>query len=203
MAFAILWGWLCGAVGVATGIPQLLQLRRTRTSAGLSLFFWQLLLAIGVLWALHGLLTGSALITTPNVLMTIANIVVLSFIRRERRLGWWRTYGLPLGLAATLFTVDAVVGTLVFGMLITVPQVSSGFGQLRELVLRADIRGVSLGFLVLGWLLPTMWFFYGAMAHESAIFISAGITSFVALANVVWASLRRSGLVAARVRVPA
>ncbi len=201
MAFAILWGWLSGAVGVVSGVPQILQLRRTRTSAGLSLLFWQLLLAIGVLWTLHGLLTHSALVTTPNALMTIVNVLVLAFIRRDRGLGWWRTYGLPLALVSTLFTVDAVIGALIFGMLITVPQVSSGLGQLRELVTRVDIRGVSLGFLVLGWILPSMWFFYGAMAHESAILISAGFTSIVALANVAWASLRRGGLVAARVRV--
>ena len=203
MAFAILWGWLSGAVGVLSGVPQILQLRRTRTSAGVSLIFWQLLLAIGVLWTLHGLLTHSALVATPNGLMTIANALVLDFIRRDRRLGWWRTYGLSLALVGALFTVDAVIGTLIFGMLITVPQVSSGFGQLKELVTRVDIRGVSLGFLVLGWILPSMWFFYGTMAHESAIIISAGFTSLVALANMSWAAMRRRGLVGARVRMPA
>lgn len=201
MAFAIAWGWLCGAVGVATGIPQLLQLRRTRTSAGLSLIFWQLLLGIGILWTLHGLLTRTPLVTTPNAIMTIANAVVLEFLRRDRRLGVVRTYALPLTLAGGLFSVDVAIGSLIFGLLITVPQVSSGFGQLRELVRSPDITGVSLAFLVLGFILPSMWFVYGAIAHEQAILISAGGTSVVALANVSWATMRRRGLVGARVRV--
>ncbi len=203
MAFAIAWGWMCGAVGVATAIPQLLQLRRTRTSAGLSLIFWQLLLAIGVLWMLHGLLTRNPLVTTPNAIMTIANITVLEFVRRDRGIGAVRTYALPLALASGLFGVDALIGSLVFGVLITIPQVSSGFGQLRELVTSTDIRGVSLAFLLLAFLLPSMWCVYGAIAHEQAIFISAGVTSLVALANVSWATMRRRGLVAARVRVGA
>ncbi len=203
MVFTIAWGWLCGAVGVVTGLPQLLQLRRTRTSAGLSLIFWQLLLGIGVLWTLHGLLTHTPLVTTPNAIMTIANVVILDYIRRDRGLGMLRTYTLPFGLAASLFSVDALVGSLVFGMLITVPQVSSGFGQLRELVTNPDINGVSLGFLVLGFILPSMWFVYGAIAHEQAILISAGGTSLVALANVFWGTMRRRGMVAARVRVGA
>ncbi len=203
MVFTIAWGWLCGTVGVATGIPQLLQLRRTRSSAGLSLIFWQLLLAIGVLWTLHGMLTRSALVTTPNAIATIANLAILEFLRRDRGLPVLRTYALPVALASGLFSVDALIGSLIFGLLITVPQVSSGIGQLRELITNPDITGVSLAFLVLGFILPSMWFVYGVIAHEQAILISAGGTSVVALANVSWATMRRRGMVSARLRVGA
>lgn len=78
-------------------VPQVVRLLVGRTSAGVSLLLWQLLLGAGIGWTIHGVVSGHLNLVVPNVISVLLSTAVLAMIARDRRLPAGRVW--PLGLA--------------------------------------------------------------------------------------------------------
>lgn len=58
-------------------LPQILQLYQTKSSAGLSLLTWSLIVSINCLWALYGLAHRDKQLFLANFLMMTANLTII------------------------------------------------------------------------------------------------------------------------------
>ena len=194
MSFVVVWGWLCAVVGTAMALPQLVRLMRSGSSAGLSLLTWQLMLSATLSWTLHGVKIAASNMWLPNALFGLATIAILRLVQKDRGLSFTATFGPGLALGAALATTDWLLGSFVFGLAALAPQLVGALGQLKEIMTAADLGGVSVGYLALSFLVPAMWQLWGLLAHDSAIRVSTAVMGSVALVNLVWVLLRRTGV---------
>lgn len=195
-----LLGWLAAALSAALSLPQLIRLIRAGTSAGLSLLLWQCLMAAGFGWTVHGLVVGRPNMWLPNLAMALCAIAILRLIARDRGYGLVQTWALPLGLFATLVTIDAVWGSVAYGVATSVPQVLGAAAQLVDIIRSVDIAGVSPFYVTMALVVQGIWLWWGLMAEEGAVIVSATATGTVALLTVLWYFARRVGVPALALR---
>lgn len=189
------WGWACAALGSVLAVPQFVKLSRDRDTAGLSLVLWQLNVAIGLGWVVHGWLGGWWNMIVPNAVSAVLALFVLRMVRRARRLRPLATYGLGVVVGLACVGVDLLAGPAAFGIAILVPLLIGQLDQLRAILFDADISGISPAFLVIVLTLQGMWGIWGLWAGDTSVLITASSLTPGALLSVVWFLLRRSGRV--------
>ena len=81
VAFWMLWGWMCAALGSLMFVPQVVRLLRSHNPAGLSLLMWQLNTAAAVGWTLHGAHWGSWNVALPNAIIAVCAALVVHMIQ--------------------------------------------------------------------------------------------------------------------------
>lgn len=189
-----LLGWLAAALSAALSLPQLIRLIRAGTSAGLSLLLWQCLMAAGFGWTVHGLVVGRPNMWLPNLAMALCAIAILRLIARDRGYGLVQTWALPVGLFATLVTIDAVWGSVAYGVATSVPQVLGAAAQLVDIIRSVDITGVSPFYVTMAVVVQGIWLWWGLLAHEQAVIVSASANGSVALLTWLWYLARRLGV---------
>lgn len=190
-----LLGWSCAALGSAMSLPQLIRLLRSRTSAGLSLLMWQLVVGAGIGWTIHGLVVGRANLWVPNALLTAMAAMVVWLIARDREITPWRAWALPVMLAAVLIAIDLAFGSLAFGLAITAPQVIGAGAQLVDVVRSIDISGLSPVFIVVQFLVQAQWLVWALIVKEAAVTVAAASNGAVMFVTMVWYFARRAGWV--------
>ena len=202
MSFAVILGWTAAAFGAAISLPQLIRLLRTRTSAGLSVLMWQLLLTAGIGWTHHGFLTAQANIIVPNAIMAISSVAVLRLIQRDRHIPHARVWVLPLVLAAILIGIDLFIGPLAYGIATSIPQVIGAGAQLVDVIRSIDIRGLSPIYLVLAVVVQLLWGSWSLLVKDSSVTVSASANGTVVALTLIWYVLRRLGWVRAMPTAP-
>ena len=185
------WGWACAVVGTAGALPQIIRLLRSGTSAGVSLFMWQLNVGVGIGWTAHGLATGHLNVTVPNALVTSLAAATLVLIQRDRGLGFAQVWGLGLGVGALAIGLELLAPPELFGAMITIPLLSGLIGQARDLVRAPDLAGVSPGFLWLFFVIQAMWGVWGQAAGDISIIITSHAAAVLALVNIGLYLVRR------------
>lgn len=185
------FGWVAAGIGVTAGLPQLVRILRSKTSAGVSLLLWQLMTGATGAWAVHGYLSGSPQMQLPNVALTLSGAAVIIFIARDRNLPVPRQLLLPLSVALGMSGVNLWLGPLVFGFAIAAPQLVGQVAQFRELLTADQVDGVSAGFLSLSLVVQAMWFTFGLFKPDWALIICAGAMLASCIANLVLYLLRR------------
>ncbi|HSN43527.1 MAG TPA: PQ-loop domain-containing transporter, partial [Propionibacteriaceae bacterium] len=183
MTFVEIWGWICAAVTATLSLPQLLRLLKVRTSAGLSLLSWQMMLAANIPWVAHGILDNRPNLAIPNAILFVCTILILRMIRADRGLGLLETYALGAVAGAVGVTVDVVFGAAAFGALVTIPQATGQLAQLRDLLRLRDIRGLSWVFLTVSFLLQFMWISWAFMVDDNAVKVAGSMMAVLASAN--------------------
>lgn len=192
-----IYGWACAILSSVAGIPQLLRLLKSRTSAGASLAMWQVTMAVTGTWIVHGALTSAPNLILANGIACLISLLVLWFIRADRTLSLVRTFGVPIAGIVVMVATD-LWNPVVFGALISIPQLFGGFAQFLDLLRCRDIRGVSIAFLVYQVFVQVIWFIWGTWAGDVSLQMAAGSFFVVCLLNAIWWLLRRNGLVRAR-----
>ncbi|WP_203567184.1 PQ-loop repeat-containing protein [Aestuariimicrobium ganziense] len=190
-----IYGWFCALIGAATAFPQLFKLLRARTSAGLSLLMWQLSLSVNTAWLVHGSLFKFWNLLVPNAIMGACGALILYHISRDRQIPLLRAFLLPATIFAVLATVDLTLGTVVFGILISIPQLVGAIAQFLVLLRSRDIRGVSFPFLAYSVLVNLVWFIFGVWAADAALMLAASSLGVMTIVNCTWWFLRTKGLV--------
>lgn len=187
-------GWLAAAVGTVLGLPQLARLLRTHSVEGLSLIAWQIMLAVNLSWAAHGVRIQQPpqIITSAFSLFATAPILFLMSRHLGRRVSHVLAPG--LAVAAVMVLVDQALGSAAFGMASVVPAVVSNVRQGLELVRAPDVRGVSGGFLGLAVLNQCLWFSWAMLVGDAGSIIAALVTGACVAFNLAWYLLRRIGV---------
>ncbi|HET9647717.1 MAG TPA: PQ-loop domain-containing transporter [Microlunatus sp.] len=191
-------GWAAAVLGAGVALPQVIRLFQTRTTAGLSAPAWQATLGANLAWLAHGLLTGHANIWLPNLCYLLITMIILVRLIVDRRLGWVATFGPGLMLGLASIVLDVAVGPVAFAIAALVPAAFTQLAQFRALVISHNVAAVSMTFLILNVVNQMLWLSWGLLVVEPSIIICASALGMLMLANLAWGSLRRYGLVRAR-----
>lgn len=187
-------GWLAALTAITLGAPQVVRLIRTRSTAGLSIIAWQASLAISIAWTVHGVLIDALNMIVPNAFAAFPATGVLMLVMRERRLNPIRLFAPSAVIAAAMIATDLVFGSAGFGVVAVVVAATANAGQGLELVRSPSIAGVSPGFLMLQLANQAVWLVWALLVDDPGTLITSICTGLIALFNVVWWALRRSGL---------
>jgi uncharacterized protein with PQ loop repeat len=191
-------GWAAAVLGAGVALPQVVRLFQTRTTAGLPLAAWQATFGANLAWLAHGVLTGHANIWLPNLCYLIITTVILARMISERRLSPIATLAPGLALGAVAASLDLWAGPVVFAVAALLPSAFTQLAQFRALVIFANVRAVSMGFLIMNVVNQGLWLSWGLLAGEISITLVSTALGTLMLANLVWGLMRRFGLVRAR-----
>ncbi|GAA3693843.1 hypothetical protein GCM10022204_06990 [Microlunatus aurantiacus] len=199
--FVVALGWFAAALAATVALPQVVKLLRNRTTAGISLTAWRLTLAANIAWTGHGFVVGHANIWLPNLMFMICSVIILNQLRRDRVLTWGATFGPSLVLGLATLGLDVTYGALVFAIAAGLPSVIAQMLQFQELVVAPRISGVSLPFLAMNWVTQAAWLSWALLVGEQSITMVASTMGVLMGLNLLWAVLRRQGVVRARLAV--
>ena len=186
MTFFDILGWVAAAFGMSGSVPQILRLRRTRTSAGLSTRMWQFSAAATFAWTMHGFLVGAVQMQVPNIVCTVLSLGILAFIVRDRGERFLPRLVLPTVLGLALFGLDLWLGPVVFGTLVALPLV---FGQISQLLFMrrsADLSGVSVPTLAVNVLVQALWLTWGIGVGDAAILVCSVLMGTLCVVNLAY-----------------
>lgn len=187
-------GWVAAFVGTVLGLPQVVRLARTRNVEGLSLPFWQLILALNIAWTSHGIILVKASLIVPNVLGLASTLAILIMMARELGRPLGRVFLPGVLIAAAMIAVDLVLGTAAYGMVAMWPALIANAGQTLELVRSPRVTGVSPVFLIGGVLNQALWLGWGLLVPDVGTQIAATSTLAITGINLLWWALRKLGL---------
>ncbi|MDR1833196.1 MAG: hypothetical protein LBQ92_00865 [Propionibacteriaceae bacterium] len=192
-------GWTGAVLSTVLGVPQMVKLWRTRDTAGLSVFFWQLKVCIDIIWFSHGLilcLQGSNAwnMVVPNGLSAIVTGTVIVLLHQTRGIGYFRLLAPGLAMAAAFVAADFFVGSFVFGLLSSIPSVLANGGQSISLVRSRSISGVAPFFLLAYTVNQIVWVAWGHLMNDAGTIITSWVTGVLVWFNMLWWLLRRAGV---------
>lgn len=187
-------GWVAAFVGTVLGLPQVVRLARTRNVEGLSLPFWQLILALNIAWTSHGIILVKASLIVPNVLGLASTLAILIMMARELGRPLGRVFLPGVLIAAAMIAVDLVLGTAAYGVVAMWPALIANAGQTLELVRSPRVTGVSPVFLIGGVLNQALWLGWGLLVPDVGTQIAATSTLAITGINLLWWALRKLGL---------
>lgn len=187
-------GWAAAFVGTVLGLPQVVRLARTRNVEGLSLPFWQLILALNIAWTSHGIILVKANLIVPNVFGLASTLAILVMMARELGRPLGRVFLPGVLIAAAMIAVDLVLGTAAYGMVAMWPALIANAGQTLELVRSPRVTGVSPVFLIGGVLNQALWLGWGLLVPDVGTQIAATSTLAITGINLLWWALRKLGL---------
>lgn len=193
-------GWTAALVGIVLGLPQLVRLARTRSTAGLSLLGWQAILVLNIIWGVHGIRIAQPNMILTNLCGLLTTSAVLVLMTRDRGLRLLPVVLPALAGAGVLVAVDLLFGSTAFGVVSLIPAVLANLGQIVEVVRSEDVSGVSPVFLGLGLFNQILWLTWAILLEEASARISSLMLVLMIAFNLVWYILRRRGLRAFFVR---
>lgn len=191
-------GWACASLGVALSLPQIVRLLRAGSSSGLSLIMWQINVAAGLAWGVHGLRSGWLNLIVPNFAIAAITSLVVYMIAADRRLKPVPVIAIIINISAALVAIEWFTTPETFGLAVAVPVAFGFITQTREIARTHDLSGVSLPYISLTTLNQSMWIAWGIIRPDTAIALCATILCVISGTNMVWLILRRRGIVAAR-----
>ncbi len=191
-------GWAAAASLAAVALPQAIKLLRSKTIAGISPSAWQIMLGVNLSWSAHGVFTHHPNIWVPNLIFLCCSTTILIQLARHGVRSVPRLFLPGVTLGSLTFALDVVAGPIVFALAAVVPSATAQLAQLRQLILAPSIRGVSMPFLVLNVVNQCLWVSWAVLAHERSVMLVASCIGSLMTVNLVWATLRRLGVVRTR-----
>ena len=87
---------------------------------------------------------------------------------------------------------------MIFAVAALIPSAFTQLAQFRALVISTNVAAVSMIFLLLNVINQTLWLSWAVMVGETSIMLCATALGTLMLGNLIWAQLRRQGVVRAR-----
>jgi uncharacterized protein with PQ loop repeat len=196
------FGWLAGAIGIATGWPQVLRLCVGRRHEGLSLTANVLGVLYATAWLLYGVANHSTVQVVTNILGLAGLVAILVghlVLARPATRQW-----LPLlvtGLAVLLVVFS--LGARPLGVTASIATISGVAPQVLVLARNrwagiSDAAGVSRTRWGLSCAANLLWVSYGLLVGDPVIIVNSSVITALAAAIVVLAAeprrLRVAGL---------
>ncbi|WP_432490803.1 SemiSWEET family transporter [Kineococcus gypseus] len=173
-------GLAAAAVGIATGVPQIVRLLRSGDASGLSFSSSVLGALASGTWLAYGLLLldpAQVLANAPGLACAVVTVVLAG--RRLgvplRRAGAAAAAWVPLGVGAHLAGGAALVGVLatVVSLVRMLPQVRTALG-------RGSLAGLAPGTFVLTQLSAVLWTAYGALTAQPSVVVCSAASAVLA-----------------------
>jgi uncharacterized protein with PQ loop repeat len=196
-----LLGWAAAASLAAVALPQAIKLLRSKTIAGISPAAWQMMLGVNLSWSAHGLFTHHPNIWVPNLIFLGCSATILTQLARQGVRSVPRLFLPGVALASVAFALDVTAGPVVFALVAVIPSATAQLAHLRALIVARSIHGVSMTFLIINIVNQCLWVSWSLLAHERSVTLVASCTGSLMMVNLVWATLRRLGVVRRKVTV--
>lgn len=197
MDFVELISRLAAGFGMATALPQLVKIWRTRVTTGVSTRLWQLSIASATAWTFHGFWTDQPALSWTTLVLLLFQLGILALVCHNEHLRTAPTIALPLLGSAAFVVVDLVAGPAIFGATVAALPVLGQVLQLRTMVRASDLHGVSQEYLVLNVAANALWLAYGVLAVEWALRCSSIAQLAVCSVVLGYYAYRRVALVRA------
>jgi uncharacterized protein with PQ loop repeat len=198
LVFLEVLGWAAAVFLAAVALPQVIKLLRTRTIAGISPSAWQIVVGANLAWTAHGLFTNHPNIWVPNLIFLACSTTILIQLARHGGRSAARLFLPGMTLGSVTFTLDVAAGPVVFAVAAVIPSATAQLAQLRELIIAPSINGVSMPFLTMNVANQCLWASWALLANEKSVTIASLCIGSLMTANLAWATLRRLGVVRAR-----
>jgi MtN3 and saliva related transmembrane protein len=149
-------GWLATVLTLASGLPQVVRLVRTRDAHGVSEWTYVLWTAAALWWAGWGFHIGSVPMVTVNLLLLPPLVLAVGLLGPDRHQVAFLVASPPLlATALAVLPVAAVVAATLLSCLLAAPSV-------REAFRTEDPSGVAVGTWVLLAAASALWVVYNA-----------------------------------------
>ena len=147
-------GWLAGVLTLASGVPQVIKLVRTRDSQGVSEWTYVIWASTALFWAGWGFHIGAAPMIAVNLILLPILTTLVVLLGPDRRQLAFLVASPPILLLALLVLppASAVIGTILI-CLLAVPSVVEAYRT-------EDPSGVAIGTWVLLALSAALWVTY-------------------------------------------
>jgi uncharacterized protein with PQ loop repeat len=189
-------GWIAALSSACVALPQGLRILATRSVAGISRLIWQMTLASGIAWFVHGLVVDRAQIIWPNALLAVTSAWVLIMVCRATGVSLAPAFALPVFGAAIAFGIEAALGPVAFGVAMFIPSAIGQISQLIAIRRATDTTGVSLSGLVVSLVCQLLWLCYAFPAGESAIVVAATPATVLIMVTITALQVKRGRAVA-------
>ncbi len=188
--------WLAAGFGMATALPQLVKIWRTRVTTGVSTRLWQLSICSATAWVFHGFWIDSPALAWPTLVLLVFQLGILALVCHNEHLRTDTTMLLPLLGSAVFILFDLAFGPAVFGATVAAPVLGQVL-QLRTMVRTSDLHGVSKECLLLNVTANALWLVYSVLVVEWALRCSSAAQLAVCSVVLAYYVYRRAALVRA------
>jgi uncharacterized protein with PQ loop repeat len=168
VAYAL--GFVGAALAFARYLPQLLRLHRTQQAHGVSLASLGAGAVSGLGWASYSLQEDVHSVTVASI---AAVCIYTACLVQAKSLSRGRIGPIPLLWAGGLVGVQLVLGTVALGLALAASAVVTGLPQLREVLARVDLSGVSSLTWGLAVIEGALWLGIGAVSRDLPVLIWA------------------------------
>lgn len=188
-------GWVAAVSAATVALPQVVRLLRIKTTAGISPVAWQTMLGGNLAWGAHGVFTGHPNIWLPNLVFAACSTTILVQLGRDRSVSGLRLLVPAVLLSAVSFAIDLMAGPIAFAAASVLPAALAQLAQLQKLITAPDVRGVSMAFLAVSVTNQVLWVSWALLVDERAVMLTGSSIGSLMLVNLIWATLRRLGLI--------
>ena len=194
MTWVNVLGWTVAVLASVLGVPQVVRLIRTRSTAGVARITWQAIFAANIGWGIHGWQIGAPHMVANNVVAVVWTLIILGFLIRDGSTNPILVLAPSVVGGAALALVGVVFGSAAFGIAALGPAILANTGQTVKLVHAPRVDGVSPVFLAAGVLAQVMWIAWGTMVRDAGTVIGSSVGVSIVALNLTWWFLRRGGL---------
>lgn len=170
-------GFIAGAVGLASFLPQILRIRKLGHSIGVSLPTWLIMYASTCSWLGYGIATRSPAQWVTNTVAAGLTITVLLAILANRSDRYLILVVIPVVFIT--FAVAVPVGILSTVLLafsaMQLPQVVKSWNTWKN----STPSAVSIHMLLLAALDTGLWLAYGVLGRRGIVELSTGVQLFL------------------------
>ncbi|MEN9989754.1 MAG: hypothetical protein RL508_733 [Actinomycetota bacterium] len=194
---AEIFGFIGGAIGVATGVPQMMRIRRLGHSDGLALSPWILMYVQFAAWTGFGLRVGSPAIWVANLLTFFTTALVVTAVKGNSVKNWLVILG-----AGAVTGVAVFYGPIVVVNWAMIVLTASRLPQLiRTWINRATVKptAVSVSSLLIAVSSMACWGVYSVLNQNAVVMATTAVALSITLATALLESriARRAQLAAA------
>lgn len=186
MDWVMILGWVGAFTGAVVGVPQAYRIIRTRDIEGVSLWTWQIMLALNLAWLVHGVLISAVNMIVVNVIAFGVTTTILVLMARSLRRSIVLVFLPGVLIAAGMVATDVFFGSAVYGFVAAVPAVAGLVTQGIEVVRATSVEGVSAPFLTVATVNFAIWAVWGWLAKDMGTMIANILSAAVSAFNLVW-----------------
>jgi uncharacterized protein with PQ loop repeat len=178
-AIGEIFGFIGGFIGIATGLPQMLRIRRLGHADGLEFSPWLLMLVLFAAWTSFGFKAASPSIMVANLLTFFTTALVVVAITGNTFKSW--SLILLIGAAAGLFVF---YGPVVLVNLVLVLLTAARLPQLIRTWLNratAKVTAVSIPSLVVALTSMVFWMGFAVLTENGLVVVSTTVSLAITL----------------------
>jgi uncharacterized protein with PQ loop repeat len=178
-AIGEIFGFIGGFIGIATGLPQMLRIRRLGHADGLELSPWVLMLVLFAAWTSFGFKAASPSIMVANLLTFFTTALVVVAITGNTFKSW--SLILFVGATAGLFVF---YGPVVLVNLVLVLLTGARLPQLIRTWLNratAKVTAVSIPSLVVALTSMVFWMGFALLTENGLVVVSTTVSLAITL----------------------